>query len=60
MQVDVIAEAGFAGEAFLDAEGSGDAQRDRSNLVHLAAFGHGVHQLQRGFADHAEAEEDDE
>ena len=60
VQVDVIAQAGFAGETFLDAEGTGDAHGDGADLVHPLAFGHGVHQLQSGFADDAEAEEDDE
>jgi hypothetical protein len=60
MQVDVIAQAGFAGETLFDAERAGDAHGDRADFVHLFAFGHGVHQLQCGFSDHAQAEEDDE
>ncbi len=60
VEVDVVLEAGFAGEAFLDAEGTGDLEGAVADFSEHGGGGHGVEEFPGGLAKDLEAEDDDE
>ena len=59
MKIDVVFQAGAAGEALLDADRTGDGESGDIDLLHHGGFRHGVHQLIDSAADDADGQEKD-
>jgi len=60
VKVDMILEAGFTGEAFFDAESTGDGPGAGFDLRQHFGGGHGVEEFPTGLAEDLEAEDHDE
>lgn len=60
VEVDVELEAGAAGVEFIDAEHAGDLAGDGGDGLHGGLVGHGVDEVERGFAHDADTGKDDD
>lgn len=58
VEVNVVLQACFAGEALLNTHNAGHGGRILANLINARAHGHGIHELKGTIAEHSEGGDD--